>query len=637
MYHAHVRVNPTSASSEISPLLFGHFIEFIRDGISAMWAEMLQNRSFEQQGARPHLAASWEVLAGDVARVSSSVPSPTSLRLAPRPDQPAAVAQSPLCVDAGQAYHGSAWLCAPAPGQSLVVSLTTPDGATLDSAVLRTTEHPARVGFTLRPTAACEQARFVLSTSGSTPVHVDQVSLMPGDNEQGWRHDVLELIRALRPAFIRFPGGCFADVYRWRDGVGDRDLRPTTFNHAWKHVWQPLEGNEVGTAEFVQLCRLVGCEPLIVVNFGSADPEEAAAWVEYCNGDTSTPMGRLRAAHGYPEPFGVRLWEIGNETWGGWEVGHCDAAAAARRYRAFRDAMRAVDPDLVLLATGSNATETNRSWDRTMASALGADMDYLTLHYYAPQLRPEEANLPEAVIYEGTAAAALKLEESIAGAAGALADAGAARVRLAITEWNTMYTDESWRETTLGAAVCNATFLNLFLRRAAQVGMTAFSDLVAGWEGGLIRSGPAGAFGTPTYWVYTLYAQTQGRRHLPLVVESPAYAAPGLGHLPPAPDVPLLDAAATESADGTVRWFFLVNRSLNHPLVVTVDPGMPVERAEISLVTGPSIDAANTLAEPERVVPESRQLPAGAGAIQLSLPPHSVMRLAVQKGAAANG
>lgn len=630
MLQAKVKVGDRSTGHSISPLLYGHFIEFIRDGISGIWAEMVANRSFEQPGARPHLAHLWE-FEGDCCRAAvAGGPSPTALRLRPAAGAPATARQGGLWVLPDMTYSGSAWLWTAGGDVTVRIAVLGENGAELAFTALTPARTPARLAFRLAPSPGA--ATLVITASGAGTVYLDQLSLMPDDNEDGWRHDVLELIRGLKPPFIRFPGGCFADVYHWRDGVGERDRRPTRFNHAWKHVWERWEGNEVGTAEFIALCRRAGCEPLMVVNFGSATPQEAAEWVEYCNGDASTEMGRLRGA----PPFGVKLWEIGNEPWGHWEVGCCDASAYTRQYLEFRSAMLAVDPGLTLLATGSNANETDQAWNESVADLAGADMDYLTLHYYAPQLKPEECSLPESVIYEGTAAAALKLEESLLGAEAALSARGLiGKVSLAVTEWNTMYTDESGREMTLGAAVCNATFFSLFLRHSPLVGLGAFSDLVDGWEGGLIRSGPAGAYGTPTYWVFSLYARHEGRYGLAVAAESPAYDAPALGHLPGRTGVPLLDVAATESADGSERWLFLVNRSLTEPLAVAVDPGISVEKAVLSLIADLEIGAANSYAHPHRVAPNSRLL-AGSELHQFILPPHAVARLWVQKGVPAH-
>ena len=632
---ARIALGGRRPGGEISPFIYGHFIEFIRDGISAMRAEVLRNRSFEQAGARPHLAAEWEPLAGEVLRVGGEAgggPSPAALRLGTAPGAPAAVRQSGLYLRPGQRYQGTAWVWAPRGDVTLRVRLCAADGRALAEATLPVPREPRRVAFALAPVGGDAAAALLLTAAGAGAVCLDQLSLLAADAMDGWRRDVLDLIRPLRPSVLRFPGGCFADAYHWRDGVGERDRRPPRFNHAWKHVGPALEENTVGTAEFIALCRHLGCEPLLTVNFGSAEPAEAAAWVEYCNGDATTPMGRLRTAHGFPQPFAVRFWEVGNEPWGHWEVGCCDAAGYAERYLRFRAAMRAADPSIQILATGSNANSTDQAWNAAVADRVGEAMEFLTLHYYAPQLAPEESLLPAAQVALGTAAAALKLEESLAGAAAVLDDRTlTGRVRLAVTEWNTMYTDESGRELTLGAAVANATFLNLFLRQAASVGMAHFSDLVNGWEGGLIRSEPAGAYGTPTYHVFRLYAGHGGRHSLELAVQAPTLPVPALGHLPARAAVPVLDAAATESDDGRSRWLFAVNRSPDAALELAVAPGWEPAAAQAELVGGSDPEVRNDLLQPERVAARPHPVAAEGGMLRLVLPPQAVVRLALHR------
>ena len=190
-----------------------------------------------------------------------------------------------------------------------------------------------QVRFTLRPSRADPLARLAIMLSGRGRVWIDQVSLMPGDAVDEVRADVFERIKALRPAFIRWPGGNVAQDYHWIWGIGPRDERPEWINLSW---WNEREPSDFGTDEFIRLCRNVGAEPHLVVNVEGrgATAEEAANWVEYVNGPTTTKYGALRAEHGSPEPFGVKTWEIGNEIWGDWVRGHSDADTYARNYLA---------------------------------------------------------------------------------------------------------------------------------------------------------------------------------------------------------------------------------------------------------------------------------------------------------------
>ena len=157
------------------------------------------------------------------------------------------------------------------------------------------------------------------------------------------RADVFDRVKALQPAFIRWPGGNVAQDYHWSWGIGPRDARPSWINLSWHNE---LESGDFGTGEFIRFARNVGAEPSITVNVEGrgATVEEAAAWVEYCNGPASSTNGAMRAADGHPEPYRVKYWEIGNEIWGDWVRGHSDADDLREQPHAIRAAMRAVDP-----------------------------------------------------------------------------------------------------------------------------------------------------------------------------------------------------------------------------------------------------------------------------------------------------
>ena len=194
-----------------------------------------------------------------------------------------------------------------------------------------------------------------------------------------WREDVVEITRDLGPTMMRW-GGIFADFYRWKEGVGPRDTRPSMLNL----LWGGIESNQVGTGEFVDLCRQVGAEPLICVNFESdgrkqymtvkgkvrtADALEAADWVAYCN----DPGNGVRRAHGHAAPWGVRYWQIGNET--SYDRNGFDLDTAARKTVAFAKAMRAVDPSIRLIAWGDSG------WAERMAEIAGEQVQYLAFHH----------------------------------------------------------------------------------------------------------------------------------------------------------------------------------------------------------------------------------------------------------------
>src|SRR5205823_13417226 len=202
--------------------------------------------------------------------------------------------------------------------------------------------------------------------------------------------DVFRKLKALRPAFIRWPGGNVAQDYHWMWGIGPRDRRTTWVNLSWANE---LEPSDFGTDEFVRLCENLGSQPSITVNVEGrgATVDEAAAWVEYANGAATSKYGAMRAANGHPNPFGVKFWEIGNEIWGNWVRGHSDAETYARNYNRYAQAMRAVDPSIKLIAVGDN----DMNWNRTVLREAGRNIDYLAIHHYygRSEMRGDSSNL----------------------------------------------------------------------------------------------------------------------------------------------------------------------------------------------------------------------------------------------------
>jgi len=194
-------------------------------------------------------------------------------------------------------------------------------------------------------------------------------------------------MRALRPAVMRWPGGCFADGYHWQDGIGPRDKRPRRRNRAWAKLGSklgPEENNRFGTDELLRLCEEIGAEPQLTVNVGSGSVEEAAAWVEYVNGPLDSKWGAERARNGHPEPYNVKYWFIGNEILGFYEIGHLKPAKYAQTFRQFALAMRKVDPRTKLIASGTYApNKDHEEIHKAILQGAGEHIDYLSIHLYA--------------------------------------------------------------------------------------------------------------------------------------------------------------------------------------------------------------------------------------------------------------
>ncbi len=233
-------------------------------------------------------------------------------------------------------------------------------------------------GTLVVPAEAPAEALYRSSRSRRpTPTHfvLDRVLLYPDDSVDGADPDVIRMLKEAQLPLLRWPGGNFVSGYHWRDGVGPVDARPTLPNPAW----EGLEFNLFGTDEFVAFCRAVGCEPMICVNAGNGTAEEAAAWVEYCNGAVDTPMGHLRAENGHPDPYNIRLWEIGNEIYGHWQVGWTTPGGNVDRYQRFRAAILAVDPTVHILGCGYG-NEPDSEWNHRLIDEAAETLQTITDH-----------------------------------------------------------------------------------------------------------------------------------------------------------------------------------------------------------------------------------------------------------------
>jgi alpha-N-arabinofuranosidase len=360
-----VTIDAGNVGRPISPLVYGQFIEHIGGLIeTGLWAEMLDDRKFFHAVTPEVPVPAPQRGRGAPPRRWVPVGPPTAVTMdpemayagdrAPRVQvdstQAHGIAQAGLAVLAGRRYTGRVVLAAE-PAVRVEATLIWGTGASdRQSVELR----PRRAGYATIPLAfvagaSTDSARLEITGTGTGSFHVGAVSLMPADNVEGFRREVVAALGELRSGVYRFPGGNFVSAYEWRDAIGDRDRRPPR----WDPVWNTLQPNDVGLDEFMALCRLVKVEPYITVNAGFGDAWSAAQQVEYANGAVTTPMGRLRAANGHPEPYGVKYWGIGNEMWGSWQFGYMPLDQFIVKHNLFARAMRRADPTIKLIASGA--------------------------------------------------------------------------------------------------------------------------------------------------------------------------------------------------------------------------------------------------------------------------------------------
>lgn len=435
----------------------------------------------------------------------------------------------------------------------------------------------------------------------------------PLSDGQGFRQDVLEAMRRLRPPVLRWPGGNFASGYHWMDGVGPPEERPRRFDLAWRKE----ESNRFGTEEFIAYCRALGTEPCLCANLGSGTLDEAAAWVEYCNATTDTHYANLRRRHGSPEPHGVRYWGLGNEVWGFWQVGHKTAAQYAEQAREYGKAMKWVDPSIQLVACGAG----NVDWDWEVLKTLARYVDYISVHAY---FRPD----PQEPYY--SLLAWPRRQESYIHTLWELI--GAARrqqrldrpIRIAFDEWNVWYRtfggDTLLEETyDLADALCVASFLNMLQRNCVAIGMANIAQMVNVIAP--IFTSPDGLFLQTIYYPLLLQAQHSGPVALDVWTESDEVDVPGLspGRLP------LLDVSATVDEEKGVLYVSAVNLSRDDEMSVDlrlVDIEVAPEGVHY-LCTGHNPSVTNSFAEPENVTIRRQELKGLSGRCRVTLPRHS--------------
>jgi alpha-N-arabinofuranosidase len=424
-----VTIDAASLRAPMSKYIYGQFIEHLGRCIyGGIWAEMLEDRKFFHPVAEGE--SPWTIL-GEPRSISMTRTKAFAGSHSPEfeldgTSGPAGLGQAGLGVLAGARYTGRVLLAGNSEAGPVEVSLVWgPGPAGRQTVTIRSFDEryrPYPVAFTAG--ASTDDARFEIAARGKGRFRIGTVSLMPADNVEGFRPDVLALLRELNAPVYRWPGGNFVSGYDWRDGIGDRDRRPPRKNPAWKGV----EHNDVGIHEFMALCRLVGAEPYIAVNSGLGDAASAAAQVEYVNGAASTPMGAQRALNGHQAPFNVRWWSIGNEMYGKWQLGHMPLADYVNKHAVFADAMRAKDPGIELVAVGDVG-----AWDEAMLAGNAANMALISEHFYvqeAPDLAAHVAQVPRQI--RRIADAHRRYRQTIPELAGR-------NIRVALDEWNYWY------------------------------------------------------------------------------------------------------------------------------------------------------------------------------------------------------
>lgn len=455
----------------------------------------------------------------------------------------------------------------------------------------------------------------------------------PLSDGNGFRIDVLEAIKKLRMPIMRYPGGNFVSTYDWTDGIGPKDKRPVRPDYAWKSI----ETNQFGTDEFMEWCKAANTEPMMAVNLGTKGASEASALLQYCNLPVGSYWADKRAENGHKEPYGVKLWCLGNEMDGPWQAGHVPADEYARRAQQAAKIMTGLDPSIELIACGSSGRgmATYLEYDRVTLEYCWNDVHYVSAHRYSNNNRKDSAwYLAEGVEIE-------RVIEDYAGLFSYVRGLKKSdkKVYLSFDEWNVWYKnmemDGNWTSApnlieevyNLEDALICAQYLNAFIRRADVVKVAAIAQIVniiapllTKKDGLLVQS---------IFYPFALMAEfAQGKSLTPSLI-CPTYNAGERG------DVPVLDVSASLAEDGSLA-VFAVNRSQTEAttLTITLADTKVTGITGVNVLSGSDPKAANTWENPNLLTPrtgEAQITPSGDVTVEVPALGFVALRMTTSK------
>ena len=470
--------------------------------------------------------------------------------------------------------------------------------------------------------------------------------------QNGFRADVLEALRALPVPMLRWPGGCYADHYHWRDGIGPREERPIRLGMSCG--LQVEDDNSLGTDEFLNLCAMIGAEPYLAGNVGSGTPQELCDWMEYCNSAVRTTLARMRAANGSPEPYGVKLWGVGNENWGC--GGNYDAATYAREYVRYATMLRHVDESAELVVCGHE-----NQWNIELLATIGKHLrlvDHLSIHRYWIHGGPEtefseeeyyallaEAHATETFIRQTAAIIRVAISgepmEDISLAEGESATEliletpmdGRRRIGIALDEWGVWHPEaRPWgpnrdlsrspvtyeQANTLRDALAAGIALEGFHRQCNVLSLANLAQIVNVLQSVVMTEGDR-IWLTPTYHVLRMHAPHIGATALPVAVAGGASLPNGTSAV-----------SGTASRTDAGLAITLINRHIKEEASVRIVCGDTPGQARGELLAADSPRAQNSADQPNRVAPTPLNVVRDGDGWRVELPPHSLATVALR-------
>lgn len=453
----------------------------------------------------------------------------------------------------------------------------------------------------------------------------------PIPNTDGYRNDVLQALKELQVPVLRWPGGCFADEYHWRDGIGPTEERPKLQNNNWGGT---IEDNSFGTHEFLNLCELIGAEPYISGNVGSGSVQELAQWVEYMTSDANTPMANLRRKNGREKAWNVKYLGIGNESWGC--GGNMTPEYYSDLYRRYAIYCRNFGNNQ-LYKVASGASDYDYTWTKVLMNKIGSRMNGISLHYYT--VKTWEGSKGSATIfnddeYYRTLGKCLEIEDVINKHCAIMDEKDPdKKVDLLVDEWGTWWDEEPgtirghlYQQNTMRDAFVAALSLNIFQRHTDRIKMANIAQIVNVLQSMILTDtkGSGHMVLTPTYHIFNMYKPFQESTYLPLETQC------GNMKISETLTIPTISTSAAKTANGQIV-VSIANIDLQKQQEIEIKTeGYKAKNVIAQILTSKNITDYNDFSHPETIKPTTfKNISIRNGNIKMKIPAKSIVVLRI--------
>jgi alpha-N-arabinofuranosidase len=372
-------------------------------------------------------------------------------------------------------------------------------------------------------------------------IYIANCSLMPKDTIYGFRKDITEMIKEWTPSYIRWPGGNFLSGYNWQNGIGNKDHRLPYYDHAW-YQW---EDNDVGTDEFLKWCEYIGSEPMITVNTGDGSIEDAQNWLEYITGSPSTKFGNLRTKNGRKKPYKLETIFIGNEMFGGWQIGHTDPITYAKKYDKFVKALKKINYKFRFIAVGACSDHFGH-WNELVLKNIKEKIDELSVHYYSIRTEKDKNPPNYKTRYLPTVAASTEVRIMLDRTIREIKKYSDKNIKIAFDEWNTYveaHTPYFIENYNIADAIYAASLLHACINRGDIIRNTGIYHLINVM--GNYQIDKKKVWKSPTTLVLELFSKYHKGSILKTNVKTDKFISPKLGKQPSYKNNKMIDASAT--------------------------------------------------------------------------------------------